>query len=80
MLTGYFAAALVAIPDVLLQLELQALQTEGRGEVLSNPRVITANQQEALIEQGTEIPFQEATSSGGLQIPFFHATSPDSPT
>ena len=54
----------------LLQLELQALQAEGRGEVLSNPRVITSNQQEALIEQGTEIPFQEATSSGATSTAF----------
>ncbi len=62
--------ALVAIPDYLLQLELQALQAEGRGEVLSNPRVITSNQREALIEQGTEIPFQEATSSGATSTSF----------
>lgn len=62
--------ALVAIPDHLLQLELQALQAEGRGEVLSNPRVITSNQKEAIIEQGTEIPFQEATSSGATSTSF----------
>ncbi|HSS64981.1 MAG TPA: type IV pilus secretin PilQ, partial [Gammaproteobacteria bacterium] len=62
--------ALVAIPDHLLQLELQALQAEGRGEVLSNPRVITSNQKEAVIEQGTEIPFQEATSSGATSTSF----------
>jgi type IV pilus assembly protein PilQ len=54
----------------LLQLELQALQAEGRGEVLSNPRVITSNQREALIEQGTEIPFQEASSSGATTTAF----------
>jgi len=54
----------------LLQLELQAMQVEGRGEVLSNPRVITSNQQEAVIEQGTEIPFQEASSSGATSTSF----------
>ena len=54
----------------LLQLELQAMQAEGRGEVLSNPRVITSNQKEALIEQGTEIPFQEASSSGATTTSF----------
>ncbi|HEX9584585.1 MAG TPA: type IV pilus secretin PilQ, partial [Gammaproteobacteria bacterium] len=43
---------------------------EGRGEVLSNPRVITSNQKEALIEQGTEIPFQEASSSGATTTSF----------
>ena len=67
---GSIKAALVAIPDVLLQLELQALQTEGRGEVLSNPRVVTSNQTQASIEQGTQIPFQEASSSGASTTSF----------
>jgi len=62
--------AIVAIPDFLLQLELQAMQAEGRGEVLSNPRVITSDQKEATIEQGTEIPFQEASSSGASTTSF----------
>ncbi|MCB1742787.1 MAG: type IV pilus secretin PilQ, partial [Gammaproteobacteria bacterium] len=62
--------AIVDIPDSLLQLELQALQMEGRGEVLSNPRVVTSNQQEATIEQGTEIPYQEASSSGATSTSF----------
>ena len=46
------------------------MQAEGKGEVLSNPRVITSNQKEALIEQGTEIPFQEASSSGATTTAF----------
>jgi type IV pilus assembly protein PilQ len=54
----------------LLQLELSALQAEGRGEVISNPRVITADQKEALIEKGVEIPYQLATSSGATAIEF----------
>ena len=54
----------------LLQLELQAMQAEGRGEVISNPRVITSNQKEAVIEQGTEIPYQEASSSGATSVSF----------
>ena len=54
----------------LLQLELSALQADGRGEVISAPRVITANQKEALIEQGVEIPFQQATSSGATSVSF----------
>ena len=62
--------AVVSIPDFILQLELQALQFEGRGEVISNPRVVTANQKEATIEQGTEIPFQEASSSGATSTAF----------
>jgi len=44
-------------PNILLDLELSALQVEGRGEVISSPRVITANGQKARIEQGEEIPF-----------------------
>jgi type IV pilus assembly protein PilQ len=62
--------AVIDIPDFLLHLELQAAQAEGRGEVLSNPRVITSNQKEAVIEQGTEIPFQEAASSGATSTSF----------
>ena len=62
--------AVVSIPDFILQLELQALQLEGRGEVISNPRVVTANQKEATIEQGTEIPYQEASSSGATSTSF----------
>jgi type IV pilus assembly protein PilQ len=67
---GAFKFAVVSIPDFILQLELQALQLEGRGEVISNPRVVTANQKEATIEQGTEIPFQEASSSGATSTSF----------
>jgi type IV pilus assembly protein PilQ len=44
-------------PNILLDLELSALQTEGRGEVISSPRVITANGQKAVIKQGEEIPY-----------------------
>lgn len=66
-----FALALTKLPlGNLLELELSALQAEGRGEVISNPRVITSNQREALIEQGTEIPFQRATSSGATSVSF----------
>ena len=68
--SGALKFALISIPDFLLQLELQALQTEGRGEVLANPRVVTSNQQEALIQQGVEIPFQEASSSGATTVSF----------
>jgi type IV pilus assembly protein PilQ len=56
--------------NYLVDLELSALQSEGRGEVLSSPRVITADQQEAQIQQGTEIPYQEAASSGATTVSF----------
>jgi len=58
------------IGSYLLQLELSALQAEGRGEVVSSPRVITANQKEAVIESGSEIPYQEASSSGATSVSF----------
>jgi type IV pilus assembly protein PilQ len=58
----------------LVDLELSALQAEGRGEVISNPRVITANQKEATIKQGVEIPYQEASSSGATSVSFKEAT------
>ncbi|SFD56140.1 type IV pilus assembly protein PilQ [Thiohalospira halophila DSM 15071] len=56
--------------DTLLDLELSALQAENEGEIVSNPRVITANQHEAVIEQGVEIPYQEASSSGATSVSF----------
>ncbi|MBI2383757.1 MAG: type IV pilus secretin PilQ [Gammaproteobacteria bacterium] len=56
--------------DYLVDLELSALQAEGRGEVQSAPRVITANGKEASIESGVEIPYQEASSSGATSISF----------
>jgi type IV pilus assembly protein PilQ len=57
-----------------LNLELSALQADGRGKIISSPRVITADQVEAVIEQGTEIPYQQATSSGATAIQFKKAT------
>lgn len=62
---GRFALAILGA-DYLLDLELSALQAEGRGEVVSNPRVITANQQEAIIKQGDEIGYQTTQVSGGV--------------
>ena len=58
------------IGSYLLQLELSALQAEGKGEIIASPHVITANQKEALIESGTEIPYQQATSSGATSVSF----------
>ena len=56
--------------DFIVDLELSAAQAEGRGQIVSAPRVVTANQREAVIEQGTEIPYQEASSSGATTIQF----------
>ena len=53
-----------------LALEISALEADGRGKIVSSPRVITADQVKASIEQGTEIPYQEASSSGATSVSF----------
>jgi type IV pilus assembly protein PilQ len=53
-----------------LNAEISALEADGRGKVISSPRVMTANQIEAIIEQGVEIPYQQSTSSGATSISF----------
>lgn len=53
-----------------LNAEITALEADGKGKVISSPRVMTANQIEALIEQGVEIPYQQATSSGATSVSF----------
>ena len=53
-----------------LNLELSALEADGKGKVVSSPRVITADQQKAIIEQGEELPYQVATSSGATSLQF----------
>jgi type IV pilus assembly protein PilQ len=66
-----FAATLFsATANRFLNLELSALEAEGKGKIVSSPRVITADQVKALIEQGEELPYQAATSSGATQIQF----------
>ncbi|HJO36777.1 MAG: type IV pilus secretin PilQ [Pseudomonadota bacterium] len=59
--------------NFLVDLELSALQAEGRGEVIASPRVITANQKTAAIRQGVEVPYQEATASGATSVSFKEA-------
>ncbi|MET3464797.1 type IV pilus secretin PilQ [Variovorax atrisoli] len=54
----------------MLNLEISALEADGKGKVVSSPRVVTADQTKALIEQGTELPYQVATSSGATSIAF----------
>ncbi len=57
-----------------LNLELSALEADGKGKLVSSPRVVTADQTKALIEQGTEFPYQQATSSGATSVAFRRAT------
>ncbi len=66
---GRFALAILN-SDYIVDLELTAMQAEGRGEIVSTPRIITANQKEARIEQGVEIPYQESASSGATTTQF----------
>jgi len=54
----------------ILDLELSALEKENKGEVIASPRITTSNQKEAYIEQGVEIPYQEAASSGATATQF----------
>ncbi|TMX68182.1 type IV pilus secretin PilQ [Vibrio rotiferianus] len=56
--------------DTLLDLELSALQQESKAEIISSPRLVTTNKKPAYIEQGTEIPYLEASSSGATSITF----------
>lgn len=62
--------ALARLGPVLLDLELSALEEEGHTQIISKPRVVTSNQQRAMILTGEEIPYQQATSSGATSIEF----------
>ena len=69
--TGTFAVSIFnSISSRLLTLELSALEADGKGKIVSSPRIVTADQTKALIEQGTEFPYQQATSSGATSIAF----------
>ena len=68
---GTFAVSIFgAGADRFLNLEISALEADGKGKVVSSPRVVTADQIKALIEQGTELPYQVASSSGATSIAF----------
>ena len=66
-----FAVSLFnAEKNKMLNLELSALEADGKGKVVSSPRVVTADQAKAIIEQGTELPYQMAAASGATAIAF----------
>jgi type IV pilus assembly protein PilQ len=68
---GTFALSLFgSSASTFLNLEISALEAEGKGKIISSPRVITADQIKAMIEQGTELPYQVASSSGATSIAF----------
>ena len=58
----------------LLNLEISALEADGKGKLVSSPRIVTADKTKAMIEQGTEFPYQQATSSGATSVAFRRAT------
>lgn len=66
-----FGVALAKLSDgVLLDLELSALESEGRAKIIAKPRIVTTNQQEATIASGEDIPYQEITESGATAVSF----------
>nr|WP_097462312.1 type IV pilus secretin PilQ family protein [Mangrovitalea sediminis] len=56
--------------DYLIDLELSALESDGKAEIVAQPKVVTADRQQAKIQSGTEIPYQEASSSGATSVSF----------
>lgn len=68
---GSIAFQVARLADgTILDLELSAMEKENKGEIIASPRITTANQKEAYIEQGVEIPYQEAASSGATATQF----------
>lgn len=70
---GSIAFGLLNISDYMLDLELSALQADNRGEVISTPKVLTADKQTAKVSSGTQIPYQEASASGATTTSFREA-------
>ena len=68
-----FAVGIMNADNVVLDLELSALQSDGHGEIVATPKVLTADKQKALIASGKQIPYQEASSSGATAIKFINA-------
>jgi len=74
-LNGFNAGAISAVLfnrnfTRFITLELSALEADGKGKIISSPRVLTGDKVEAIIEQGTELPYQQATSSGATSVSF----------
>lgn len=70
---GRLAFGLLNLPDAILDLELSAMQAENQGEVISTPKVLTADKQTARISSGVQIPYQETTYSGATTTSFKEA-------
>ena len=70
---GSLGALIGVVGSYMVGLELTAMQQEGKGELISMPKVITADQSKAVIKQGIEVPYQSATSSGATSVSFKEA-------
>ena len=70
---GSIAFGLLSMSDVMLDLELSALQADNRGEVISTPKILTADKQTAKVSSCTQIPYQEASASGATTTSFKEA-------
>ncbi|OXL25771.1 type IV pilus secretin PilQ [Psychrobacter sp. DAB_AL32B] len=70
---GRIAFGLLGISDFMLDLELSAMQADNRGEVISTPKILTADKQTAKVSSGTQIPYQEASASGATTTSFKEA-------
>ncbi|MGP5041348.1 type IV pilus secretin PilQ [Psychrobacter celer] len=70
---GSIAFGLLSMSDVMLDLELSAMQADNRGEVISTPKILTADKQTAKVSSGTQIPYQSAADGGGTKIDFIEA-------
>lgn len=70
---GRIAFGLLSISDMILDLELSAMQADNKGEVISSPKVLTADKQTAKVMSGTQIPYQEASASGATTTSFIEA-------
>lgn len=70
---GRIAFGLLGISDFMLDLELSAMQADNRGEVISTPKVLTADKQKAKVSSGTQIPYQQASASGATTTSFKEA-------
>ncbi len=70
---GSIAFGLLSISDLLLDLELSAMQADNKGEVISSPKILTSDKQTAKVLSGTKIPFKKDTSSGATAIEWIDA-------
>lgn len=68
-----FAVGFTSLASGLIELELSALEAEGHGELVATPKVLTADQQPAIIAAGQRVPYETATSSGATAVEFIDA-------